>query len=223
RMTTLDGVERELTAEDLVIADAERAPQAVAGIMGGSTAEVTDATTEILLEAAYFQPMGIARSSKRLKLRSESSARFERGIDPDAVAAAAARAMELLVDVAGARVSPDSVDEYPRPATRPRIHVRTSKVNGVLGTTLTDAEVLDALRPLGIDVSGAGDAIEAIPPTFRPDLEREIDLVEEVARRVGFDAIGRTVPKPEHQVGGLNRRQRERRLVADVLVGAGLS
>jgi len=120
-------------------------------------------------------------------------------------------------------VSADVVDEYLQPATQPRIRLRTSKVNGVLGTSLTDAEVLDALRPLGIDVSGAGDDIEAVPPTFRPDLEREIDLVEEVARRVGFEAIGRTVPKPEHQVGGLTRRQQERRLAADVFVGAGLS
>jgi phenylalanyl-tRNA synthetase beta chain len=222
-ITTLDGVARELAASDLLICDGDRAPQALAGIMGGGDSEVSAATTRILLEAAYFEPMGIARSSKQLKLRSESSARFERGIDPDAVASAAARAMELFVEVAGARVSPDFVDEYPRPAIRPRIRVRTSKVNGVLGTTLTDAEVLDALRPLGIDVSGSGDDIEATPPTFRPDLEREIDLVEEVARRVGFDAIGRTVPKPEHQVGGLNRPQMERRLAADVLVGAGLS
>jgi phenylalanyl-tRNA synthetase beta chain len=222
-ITTLDGVARTLDASDLLICDGDRAPQALAGIMGGGDSEVSESTTRILLEAAYFEPMGIAKSSKRLKLRSESSARFERGIDPDAVASAAARAMELLVEVAGARVALESVDEYPRPATRPRIHVRTSKVNGVLGTSLTDAEVLDALRPLGIDVSGSGDDIEAVPPTFRPDLEREIDLVEEVARRVGFGAIGRTVPKPEHQVGGLTRRQQERRLAADVLVGAGLS
>ena len=100
-MTTLDGVERALTAEDLLICDAERAPQAIAGIMGGSTSEVSDATTEILLESAYFDRLGIARSSKRLKLRSESSARFERGIDPEAVARNAERAMELLVGRGG--------------------------------------------------------------------------------------------------------------------------
>ena len=222
-ITTLDGVERTLDATDLLICDGARAPQAVAGIMGGGDSEVGDATTRILLESAYFERMGIARSSKRLKLRSESSARFERGIDPDGVARAAARAMELLVEVAGARVGADLVDEYPQPAVRPRIQVRTSKVNAVLGTALTDAEVLDALAPLGIDVSGAGDTIEAVPPTFRPDLEREIDLVEEVARRVGFAAIGRTVPKPEHQVGGLSRHQQDRRSAADALVGAGLS
>ena len=223
RITTLDGVERALDPSDLLICDGDRAPQAVAGIMGGGDSEVSDTTARILLESAYFERMGIARSSKRLKLRSESSARFERGIDPDGVARAAARAMELLVEVAGARVAETAVDEYPVPAVRHRIVVRTSKVNGVLGTALTDTEVLDALAPLGIEVAGSGDAIEAVPPTFRPDLEREIDLVEEVARRVGFDAIGRTVPKPEHQVGGLSHRQQDRRLVADALVGAGLA
>ncbi len=181
RMTTLDGVERTLAREDLLICDGHRVPQAIAGIMGGGDSEVTERTTEILLESAYFERMGIARSSKRLKLRSEASARFERGIDPAAVATNAERAMELLAQVAGAHVAPEPVDE------------------------------------------GTGDDLVARPPTFRPDLEREIDLVEEVARRVGFDAIGRTVARPAEQVGGLTRHQRERRVVADVLVGGSLS
>jgi len=222
-ITTLDGVDRELTAEDLLICDAAGAPQAIAGIMGGGTSEVSDGTSAILLEAAYFERMGIARSSKRLKLRSESSARFERGIDPNGVADNAERAMELLAEVAGARVAADALDEYPHPVEPVRIHVRTSKVNGVLGTRLSDAEILGALRPLGIAVDGHGDDITAVAPTFRPDLEREIDIVEEVARRIGFGAIGRTVARPRDQIGGLTRRQRERRIVADALVGAGLS
>ena len=216
-------MERALDPEDLLICDAEGAPQAIAGIMGGATSEVDATTTEILLESAYFERMGIARSSKRLKLRSEASARFERGIDPDAVAVHAARALELLTEVAGARVAGEVLDEYPTPFTRPRVLVRTSKVNAVLGTALADAEVLDALVPLGIEVTGAGDDLVAVPPSFRPDLEREIDLVEEVARRIGFQAIGRTVPRPTGQIGGLTRSQRDRRLVADALVGAGIS
>ncbi|MGH9031251.1 MAG: phenylalanine--tRNA ligase subunit beta [Acidimicrobiia bacterium] len=223
RITTLDDVDRELTPDDLLICDADSVPQAIAGIMGGSTAEVSDTTTEILLESAYFQAMGVARSSKRLKLRSEASARFERGTDPEGVAIHADRAMELLAEVAAAAVAPEAVDAYPQPVTRPQIRVRTSKVNRVLGTELADTDVLDALGPLGIDVDGSGDDLVAMPPTFRPDLEREIDLVEEVARRVGFAAIGRTVARPADQVGGLTRRQRERRLLADILVGAGLS
>src|SRR4051794_4986786 len=154
-ITTLDGVERTLSTEDLLICDAERVPQAVAGIMGGSTSEVSDATTEILLESAYFSRMGIARSSKRLKLRSESSARFERGIDPDAVGENAERAMELLVQVAGAQVAPDTVDVYPAPVERTRIRLRASRVNAVLGTELDAEDVWDALAPLGIELDSA--------------------------------------------------------------------
>jgi len=227
-ITTLDDVERELTPDDLLICDAARVPQAVAGIMGGSTSEVSDATTEILLESAYFERMGIALTSKRLKLRSESSARFERGIDPDAIARNAERAMELLVEVADAKVAPDAVDVYPRPVERERIILRASRVNAVLGTTLDAEDVWDALAPLGIELDspaedGDGDTVVAIVPTFRPDLDREIDLVEEVARRIGFDRIGRTLPDTRGQVGALTPRQRERRLVADALVGVGLS
>ena len=232
-MTTLDGVERALTHEDLLICDAERRPQAIAGIMGGSTSEVSDATTEILLESAYFERMGIARTSKRLKMRSESSARFERGIDPDAVARNAERAMHLLVDVAGAQVAPDARDVYPAPVERARVRLRASRVNAVLGTELDAEDVWDSLAPLGIELEAAEDgddgtsgpepAMVALVPTFRPDLEREIDLVEEVARRVGFHRIGRTLPDTHGQVGMLTARQQERRLVADALVGAGLS
>jgi len=223
RMVALDGLERELDPTDLLICDAERAPQAIAGIMGGASSEVSETTSEILLESAYFERMGIARSSKRLKLRSESSARFERGIDPDGVAVHATRAMELLEAVADAEVAPDAVDEYPLPHVRPRIALRTSRVNAVLGTELTDVDVIGALRPLEIEVEGSLDDLTAVPPGFRPDLEREIDLVEEVARRIGFEAIGRTVPKPADQIGALTRAQRERRVVTDALVGAGAS
>ena len=231
-ITTLDDVERELTPDDLLICDAARVPQAVAGIMGGSTSEVSDATTEILLESAYFERMGIALTSKRLKLRSESSARFARGIDPDAIARNAERAMELLVEVADAKVAPDAVDVYLRPVERERIILRASRVNAVLGTTLDAEDVWDALAPLGIELdspaedgdgTSPSDGVVAIVPTFRPDLDREIDLVEEVARRIGFDRIGRTLPDTRGQVGALTPRQRERRLVADALVGVGLS
>ena len=222
-ITTLDRVDRVLIEQDLLICDAVGEPQAIAGIMGGGTSEVSDDTSAILLEAAYFERMGIARTSKRLKLRSESSARFERGIDPNGVADNAERAMELLAEVAGARVAGEAVDEYPEPVQSVRIHVRTSKVNGVLGTEVSDTEILDALRPLGIEVDGSADDITAVAPTFRPDLEREIDIVEEVARRIGFASIGRTVARPQDQIGGLTHSQRDRRVVADALVGAGLS
>ncbi len=222
RMTTLDDVARELTGDDLLICDGARAPQAIAGIMGGAASEVHDGTTTILLESAYFDRMGIARTARRLKLRSESSARFERGIDPDATATNADRAMELLIAVAGGRVAPETLDARAAVVERPRIRLRSARVNAVLGTQLTEADVIDALAPLGVTVETRRDGLEAIAPSWRPDLEREIDLVEEVARRIGFDQIGRTLPDVR-QIGALTPRQRERRLIADALVGAGLS
>lgn len=221
RMTTLDGVERGLTTDDLLICDAERVPQAIAGIMGGSTAEVSEVTGSILLESAYFQPRGISRSSKRLGLRSESSARFERGIDPNGAGAAANCAMELLEHVAEATVLDGAVDVYLSPVEPEQITVRTERVNALLGTALDDAAVVRALEPLGIEIATANGAHTATVPTWRPDLEREIDLVEEVARQVGLNEIPRTLPSTTGQTGGLTVRQRERRLVADTLVGMG--
>lgn len=223
RMITLDGVERTLSAEDLLICDARRAPQAIAGIMGGSTSEVSDSTTEILLESAYFQPMGISKSSKRLGLRSESSARFERGTDPNGVPTAADRAMQLFVEVADATPSEGALDVYPAPIGRPRVTVRTARVNALLGTNLDDAAVSASLEPLGIELDARDGGFDAIVPTFRPDLEREIDLVEEVARRVGYNEIPRSLPRSTGGRVGLTVRQRERRLVADTLVGLGCS
>ena len=216
-METLDGVERELTPDDLLICDAERVAQGIAGIMGGAAAEVSAATTEVLLESAYFEPSGIAKTSKRLGLRSEASARFERGVDPNDVAAGAARAMELFAMVAAAQPAPGAIDVYPKPIEPARVTVRTDRVNRLLATELSDADVKGLLTPLGIEVEGG----TAIVPTWRPDIEREIDLVEEVARRIGLDRIRRTVPSNPDKIGGLTAEQRDRRSVGDVLVGAG--
>ena len=223
RLTTLDRVERTLTSEDLVICDANDRPQALAGIMGGGDSEVSDSTTSVLIEAAYFEPMGIARSSKRTGLRSESSHRFERGIDPEAVATAAERACELLAAHADAVVSPIAIDDYPNPFERARITIRTDRVNQLLGLHLAPNAVRDALVPLGIEVEGNGPDFATVAPSWRPDLEREIDLVEEVARRVGLATIPQTLPNVSGQTGGLTARQRDRRLVADLLVGLGCS
>src|SRR4051794_15043226 len=216
-MTTLDDVERELTSEDLLICDGERAPQAIAGIMGGAAAEVSDATTEILLESAYFTASGVAKTAKRLGLRSEASARFERGIDPNGAATGAARAMELLSEVASARPVEGAIDVYPQPIERPRITVRTERVNQLLGTALTGRDIAHYLVTLGIELHDG----TAIAPTFRPDLEREIDIIEEVARRIGLDNITRTIPSSPAKIGGLTPLQRDRRVASDVLIGAG--
>src|SRR5262249_43883060 len=123
KMTTLDNVERALTPDDLLICDADRRPQGIAGIMGGAAAEVSDATAEILLESAYFEPSGIAKTAKRLGLRSEASARFERGVDPNGAGTGAVRAMELFVEVAAAQPIDGAIDVYPQPVTPARITV----------------------------------------------------------------------------------------------------
>ncbi|MGQ0825815.1 MAG: phenylalanine--tRNA ligase subunit beta [Actinomycetota bacterium] len=222
QMETLDGVVRTLTVEDLLICDAERTPRGIAGVMGGADAEVRETTTEILMESAYFEPSGIAKTAKRLGLRSEASARFERGVDPNGTASGARRAMELLSEVASAPPPGAAIDIYPTPIGRPRITVRTDRVNALLGTTMTTDEIGGLLAPLGIDEEArTADAQVVLAPTFRPDLQREIDIVEEVARRVGLQHIARTVPANPFKIGALTPAQRERRAIADVLVGAG--
>ncbi|MDQ1481093.1 MAG: phenylalanyl-tRNA synthetase beta chain, partial [Actinomycetota bacterium] len=217
KMETLDGVERALAPEDLLICDAERVAQGIAGIMGGAAAEVSSSTTEVLLESAYFEASGIAKTSKRLGLRSEASARFERGVDPNDVAAGAARAMELFEMVASAQRVPEAIDVYPAPIEPARVTIRTARVNQVLPADLADDDIKGLLTPLGIEVNDG----TAIVPTWRPDVEREIDLIEEVARRIGLDRIRRSVPASPAKIGGLTAVQRDRRAVADVLVGAG--
>jgi phenylalanyl-tRNA synthetase beta chain len=217
KMETLDGVERELGPDDLLICDAERVAQGIAGIMGGAAAEVSDSTTKVLLDSAYFEPSGIAKTSKRLGLRSEASARFERGVDPNDVAAGAARAMELFETVASAERVPGVIDVYPEPIEPARVTIRTARVNRVLPAELSDLDIERLLTPLGIDIVDG----TAIVPTWRPDVEREIDLIEEVARRIGLDRIPRTVPASPAKIGGLSPVQRDRRAVADVFVGAG--
>lgn len=231
-LTTLDAVERKLLPSDLLICDADRRPHAIAGIMGGAAAEVHAGTTGIVLEVAYFSPMGISMTSKRLGLRSEASARFERGVDPNGVLRASDRVVQLLTEVAAAPVGPPAIDEYPAPIERERIRVRPARVAAVLGVALDGTQVRESLRPLGIEIAEVGadsgadsddDVFTAIAPTYRPDLTREIDIVEEVGRRVGLDSIPRTLPHTTEQEGGLTRRQRARRLVVDAMVGLGHS
>jgi phenylalanyl-tRNA synthetase beta chain len=248
-ITTLDNIERALSSDDLLICDAERVPQAVAGVMGGGGSEVSDATTEVLLESAYFSPDGILFTSKRLGLRTESSARFERGVDPNGVAVAADRAWELMTEVASGQTAVGALDEYPVPVKPLRVRLRPARVNAVLGTDIDPDRIRAYLEPLGLEVATADvpegqqvDTEEALPedsafgptdveepgeleflvPTFRPDLEREIDLVEEVARHHGYNQIARTLPRMAEPGAGLTAFQRGRRLVVDALVGTGL-
>ena len=194
-MTTLDGKERTLSDDDLVIADAER-PVALAGVMGGATSEVSDRTTRILLESAVFDPPGIRRTARRHGLHTEASHRFERGADEQAARIAADRCAELIVKLAGGRVIPGAIDRYPSPRPPAHIWVRPSRVSSVLGTKVEAQEVEQRLASLGLEpVDGNPTRRLWSVPSFRRDLTREIDCVEEVARLRGFDKIPIEVPK----------------------------
>lgn len=219
-LVTLDGVERRLSEDDCLICDADGTPVGIGGVMGGASSEISAATTTVLLEAAYFDPMAIAWTSKRLSLRTEASARFERGCDPEGIGRAAVRFLELL---GGGEVAAGMLDRWERPAPAAPIRLRTARVNHLLGTELGDAEVRSLLEPIGFRVEPGGDGVQAVtPPSFRPDSATEIDLVEEVARHHGYGNIRRTVPASPY-VGRLTTYQRERRRLRDVLVGAGVS
>jgi phenylalanyl-tRNA synthetase beta chain len=218
-LVTLDEVERRFTAGDLLICDAEDTPVGIAGIMGGASSEVRGTTTELLLETAYFDPLTIAWTSKRLTLRSEASARFEKGVDPEGVVAAADRFCELL-----AATATDVWLDVRGPVTAPApVRVRTARVNGVLGTSLDDDEIKGLLDPIGFaTVVTAEGQLDVVIPTFRPDSATEVDVVEEVGRMYGYSRIAPTMPS-SNRAGRLTPEQKDRRLVRSILAGAGVS
>ncbi len=221
---TLDGVERRMSAEDCLICDADGGPVGIGGIMGGASTEIADTTATVLLEAAYFDSMSIARTSKRLGLRTEASVRFERGTDPAGIERSVARFCQLAAEVAGAVPAGPILDVSAPTSPRPRVRVRTAKVNSLLGSSLTPEQVQGYLEPIGFTaepVDGTG-VFDVTIPSWRPDSEREADVVEEVARHHGYGNIVRTLPAVT-RVGGLSPLQKGRRKVKEALVGAGLS
>ncbi len=187
KFAALDGKSYTLESGDLVIADEARAV-ALAGVMGGEDSGVSSATTEILLESAVFEPSFVRRTSRRLGLISDSSYRFERGVDPEMVASASARASEWIVQLAGG-VAEDVVLETGLHWSRTEIPLRHARVRALLGTELTDSEIEEALVQIGLEkASGGGDSIWSVPG-FRHELSREVDLIEEIARVIGIDLI----------------------------------
>lgn len=220
-ITTLDGVERRLTARrDGVIADGSDVAVGIAGVMGGAATEISSATTSVLVECAWWQPMAVARSSKFLGLRSEASARFERGTDPSVVDLAARRLAELLAP-SGARLVRGAIDvEGDRPHTA-AVPVRISRVNSLLGTSLSVDRVVDLLVPIGFSCAVEGDVVAVTVPSFRPDTTSETDVIEEIARHHGYSNIPNRLPTSV-QTGSLTGRQRDRRQIRSVLVGLGL-
>jgi phenylalanyl-tRNA synthetase beta chain len=249
-ITTLDGVTRVLgqpgpglgdTGEDCLICDAAGNPVGIAGVMGGASSEIGPETIRVLLETAYFDPMAIARTSKRLGLRTEASARFERGCDPEGIDRAADRFFELLALTAGsaAVVAPGTIDargDVPGPV---ELTVRSSRVGELLGREFTAAEIATLLAPIGIAAAevpstGSGDddgdrqrdhaVLRITVPTFRPDIRPapngEADITEEVARIYGYAKLPRRMPAWP-QAGHLTRYQRDRRKLKEVLGGLG--
>ncbi len=179
--TTLDGKPRALNREITMICDGER-PVAIAGVMGGSNTEISDLTRNVLIESAYFEPRRVRRTSKFLG--------FERGADPQITVTAADRATKLIAELAGGEVLRGVVDVYPKKIRRRKVRLRTRRVNDFLGTSLTDSRMRKILRSLGLTVKQQrNDTFEVEIPPFRVDLEREVDLIEEVARILGYDNI----------------------------------
>lgn len=222
RLTTLDDADRALAPDTLVIADPSGAV-ALAGVMGGAATEVSEKTVNVLLESACFKPGSVGRTSRRLGLISEASQRFERGVDPNGCAAAADRAAQLLAEIAGGEVAPGVVDAYPKTIEPLTLSLRMAKVNALLGTALTPEVVTGILERLCLDVVAEGDVLRVTVPTFRPDLEREVDLVEEVVRVHGMGNVPSTLPAGRGRIGGLTADQRRRERIGVTLRAAGLN
>ncbi len=226
RITTLDGQERVLSEADLLVCNGDDRPVGgLAGVMGGLDTEIGDDTSVVALEMAWFEPIGIGRTVTRHGLRSEASARFERGVDPYGMPLAIARFVELLgetcpeltVHAGAADPRADSLPDEQRSA-----QVRISEVNRILGTDLVADALAPLLDPIGYTVSGTGDVRTVALPTWRPDSTAEIDVIEEIARHFGYERLGKTVPKSVVH-GGLSARQQRRRLAREVLLGLGIS
>jgi len=190
--TTLDDEERELPEDTLLICDAEK-PVAVAGVMGGANSEVSAETTDVLIESAYFDPSTIRRTAKALDVQTDSSYRFERGVDRDGQVWAAARAAELIAELGNGTVVPGMVDEHPSPPADNTVALRPDRLTQVLGTEVPTDEVTRLLGAIGFEIEEGEDALHCTVPTWRPDVSIEEDLIEEVARLHGYDQI----PEPE--------------------------
>ncbi len=223
RLTTIDGEERELTPEVLLIAD-PTGPIALAGIMGGSSTEIHDGTTEVLLESAHFHPVAIRRGAQALGMSTEASYRFERMVDPGGTVRALDRACELIAEFCGGEVeiAAGAVDAYPSPYEEVEIELRPDRANSLLGVEISAAEMAEYLRLLDLNVE-EGETLRVRVPTFRQDLQKEIDLVEEVARVHGYENIPEELPRAAAGVGGLAPELVFERQVRQLMRGLGLS
>lgn len=224
-ITTLDDVERELSADDLLICDGNDVPIGLGGVMGAAGSGISDATTTVALEIAWFDPAGIGATVTRTGLRSDASTRFERGVDPYGPPRAAARFVELLAETSpGLVVHAGAVDARAEslPPEQRMVELRVGQVRRLLGIDLDAAAITELLAPIGFVAQGTADTLTVAVPTWRPDVTIEVDVIEEIARRHGYDRIPKAVPlSPLH--GHLTHVQQRRRLLRRTLVGLGLA
>ncbi len=218
KLKTLDGVERGLDTNMLVIADAER-PVALAGIMGGEDSEISIQTTDVLIESAYFNPDSVRQTARKLGLDTEASRRFERGADCENVLRAQSRCIELICEIAGGVATQDAIDVYPSPLPARSIAFSPARVESLTSLRVSETEMKRILTGLGIAYTEESSTVwKCVPPTWRIDIEREEDLVEEIARHFGYDKISSELPPAkqsgEHQPKELNIRKLRRALQA---------
>jgi phenylalanyl-tRNA synthetase beta chain len=223
RLTTLDEVERTLNEDTLVIADPGGAI-AIAGVMGGGDSEVTESTTRILLESAHFAPARVRRGSRGIGMKTEASRRFERWVDPNGCARAARRAAGLLVEHAGATAADAVADRYLQPVRDAEVTLRVTRCNAILGLQLSEDMIAAALQRLGFKiVSQIAGVLQVAVPTWRRDIEREIDLIEEVARIHGYGNIPTTLPRGANLSAGRPLAQRLEDRAKSALLRCGLN
>jgi phenylalanyl-tRNA synthetase beta chain len=223
KITTLDNTERELDQESLLICDGKQ-PVALAGIMGGANSEVSDSTKEILLESAYFNPVNIRRTARNLKIGTDSSYRFERGVDPKGVPIALERAVRLIQELAGGTVIDNGFDVNNLSDEVLKLNLRVKKTSNLLGMTFTASQLSEQLKSIEIPSEIIDeDNISVFPPSFRVDLEREIDLVEEIARLTGYNEIPTTLPSVPMSFSENNPERVLNKQITDIMVALGYS
>ena len=223
KLTTLDGMNRELSPEMLMIADARRVV-AVAGVMGGEESEISSITTDVLIESAYFKPSAVRTTSRLLGLDTEASYRFSRGADPDGQVRAAGRVAELIAEIAGGQILRGALDAHPLKITSSPLRLREARVEQLTGLQVAIDESAAILRRLGfkVEVDSGTRSLTANAPSFRVDIAREEDLVEEVARHVGYDKVGITLPAWKGQ-GRYLPNETQRRSIRTILAALGFN
>ncbi|MFZ6017255.1 MAG: phenylalanine--tRNA ligase subunit beta [Nitrospirota bacterium] len=221
KIKTLDGVEREIAGDSLLIWDAVN-PIAIAGVMGGLETEVNDFTRNIFLESAYFEPFSVRRTSKRLNFMSESSYRFERGADIELLEKALNRAALMIKEIAGGTIH-EMIDVYPVKYITEPVEIKYERINRILGTELSNADMLEILKRFGIIAEDKEDFFIVYPPAYRRDIKRDSDVAEEIARSYGYDRIPSRIPRSPLSLGRLNKKMTNTILIREAIRKAGFT